>query len=127
MQISELTKNLSRTVSLAGSERPPLGHEVPAPIDEPQAGIISRIGFPLPLIKGAPELKSVSCTQAQLESKPFLMWRERFGLRALRYHRKDWEFQFIAQALHERQMLQPGKRGLALPRYEKHRRYPWPI
>ncbi|MGH9195499.1 MAG: SAM-dependent methyltransferase [Acidimicrobiia bacterium] len=56
-------------------------------------------------------LTSCVCTQAQLESEVFRKWitriREPFKL-----YRKLWEFAYIAQALHERGMLEPGKRGL---------------
>jgi hypothetical protein len=56
-------------------------------------------------------LKSCLCTQAQLESGPFRAWLRRMGF-TFKLRRKRWEFAFIAQALHEHGMLQPGRRGL---------------
>ncbi len=51
------------------------------------------------------------CTREQLDTQWFRDW---CGLvvREPRLHRKLWEFAFIAQALRERELLQPGKRGL---------------
>jgi hypothetical protein len=66
------------------------------------------------------QLKSCLCTQAQIESESFQYWSEklrpawdgsRSGLKIL-HHRKLWEWCYIAQALWERHMLQPGRRGL---------------
>ena len=51
------------------------------------------------------------CRQADFETPWFSYWSERLGER-LRYHRKLWEFVFIAQALHERRQLRAGARGL---------------
>ncbi len=56
-------------------------------------------------------LKSCLCSQAQLESDLFRAWVGRMGL-AFTLHRKLWEFAYIAQALDEHGMLQPGRRGL---------------
>ena len=56
-------------------------------------------------------LKSNLCTQAQLETATFRRWSERLGV-AHGLHRKLWEHCFIAQALEERGMLAPGRRGL---------------
>jgi 2-polyprenyl-3-methyl-5-hydroxy-6-metoxy-1,4-benzoquinol methylase len=67
-----------------------------------------------------PMLKSCLCTQAQIESDPFQFWSEklrpawdgmRSGLKIL-HHRKVWEWCYIAQALWERGLLRPGRRGL---------------
>lgn len=56
-------------------------------------------------------LKSQVCRAAELESPDFRQWlapmKEPF-----KYHRKLWEYCFIAQALAERGKLQPGIRGL---------------
>lgn len=57
------------------------------------------------------QLKSVACTQAQLESPTFRAWVAALG-EPFKLHRKLWEFCYIAQALDERGMLAPGKRGL---------------
>ena len=56
-------------------------------------------------------LTSRLCTQAQVESDEFRFWCERIQEPPNR-HRKLWEFYFIAQALFERGMLAPGRRGL---------------
>jgi len=57
-------------------------------------------------------LISAPCTQVQLTSRNFVWWRESLRIRQLRFHRKDWEWAFICQALYERNCLQQGKRGL---------------
>ncbi|NOT35364.1 MAG: class I SAM-dependent methyltransferase [Candidatus Eisenbacteria bacterium] len=65
------------------------------------------------VIEAPPDrLRSCACTQAQLQSEVFQGWVTRIGERPLRMHRKIWEYCFIAQALHERGMLEPGRRGL---------------
>jgi len=51
------------------------------------------------------------CRQADFETRWLPYWADRLGER-LRYHRKLWEFVFIAQALHERRLLRAGSRGL---------------
>lgn len=56
-------------------------------------------------------LSSCAVTQAQLESADFQRWARALG-RPPGLNRKTWEFCFIAQALHERGMLAPGRRGL---------------
>lgn len=56
-------------------------------------------------------LTSCLCTQAQMESKEYEEWCARIR-EVPRLHRKQWEFVYIAQALYERGMLAPGKRGL---------------
>ncbi|MBL0946866.1 MAG: class I SAM-dependent methyltransferase [Brevundimonas sp.] len=55
--------------------------------------------------------QSRPCRQTDFETPWFSNWSERLGER-LRYHRKLWEFVFIAQALHERRQLRAGARGL---------------
>jgi SAM-dependent methyltransferase len=55
-------------------------------------------------------LPSRMCTQAQFLSPEFAYWRGRLK-QDLFWHRKQWEFCFIAQALWERDMLQAGRRG----------------
>jgi SAM-dependent methyltransferase len=65
-------------------------------------------------------MDSCLCTQAQLESAPFVSWAQRMrpawkpdgSGRPVNLHRKLWEWVFIARALEERGMLQPGSRGL---------------
>ena len=56
-------------------------------------------------------LKSCLCTQAQLESPAFQDWLKKIKHPPV-LHRKVWEWCFIAQALSERGLLLPGKRGL---------------
>lgn len=60
----------------------------------------------------SPGLKSSPCTQRLLESDHFQAWVEQMKGRKFWMHRKLWEWAFIAQALHERGFLTPGKRGL---------------
>lgn len=57
-------------------------------------------------------LRSEMCKQAVLESETFQRWAARLGERPGHMHRKVWEFCYICQALDERGMLGPGKRGL---------------
>lgn len=56
-------------------------------------------------------LTSCACTQRQLESEPFQHWLPALG-EPPRLHRKLWEWCYIAEALRERGMLGPGRRGL---------------
>lgn len=60
----------------------------------------------------APHLVSTLCTEAQLASPEFQRWPLIFKEDPAMRHRKLWEWCYIAQALEERGMLQPGKRGL---------------
>lgn len=55
--------------------------------------------------------RSPVCRQADFETPWFAWWTASLG-EGLRYHRKLWEFVFIAQALHERGLLRMGARGL---------------
>ena len=59
-----------------------------------------------------PKLIGCLCTQERLESPAFRRWAERLGVPAGTLHRKHWEWCYIAQALHERGLLAPGRRGL---------------
>ncbi|MDH3678854.1 MAG: class I SAM-dependent methyltransferase [Acidimicrobiia bacterium] len=59
-----------------------------------------------------PPLSSRMCTQEQLESHRFRAWAERLAEEPARLHRKLWEYCYIAEALAERGMLQPGITGL---------------
>lgn len=74
-----------------------------------------------------PLLTSGLCRQAQLESPSFQRWAAVLREPHMVLHRKLWEWCFITQALHERGMLQAGKRGLGfavgrepLPAYFAH-------
>lgn len=60
----------------------------------------------------ASRLRSSACTQRQLESDAFQRWMGPLGERAGLLQRKAWEWAYIAQALDERGMLRPGRRGL---------------
>ncbi len=73
-----------------------------------------NIWLPINKIRHAPALplKSGLCTQAQLLSPVFQDWVAAMCEQRGVLHRKLWEFAFIAQALHERGMLQAGKRGV---------------
>lgn len=51
------------------------------------------------------------CREAHFRLPLFRYWCERFGERP-RYHRKQWEWVYISQVLHERGMLETGRRGL---------------
>ena len=68
-------------------------------------------GFPPEANPNEGKLGSCLCTQQQLESPLFQSWAERIG-EAGRLNRKVWEWCYIAQALQERGMLRPGRRGL---------------
>ena len=56
-------------------------------------------------------LVSQLCRLATLESPAFRGWLERLH-DVWHMHRKNWEHAYICQALHERSLLQPGRRGL---------------
>jgi hypothetical protein len=56
-------------------------------------------------------LKSCPCTQAQLQSEALQQWIPRLR-ESPSLHRKLWEWCYICQALSERDMLRPGRRGL---------------
>lgn len=56
-------------------------------------------------------LLSRPCTQVQFQRAEYAEWCRRIH-EAPRLHRKQWEFYFIAQALAERGLLQPGRAGL---------------
>ncbi len=61
---------------------------------------------------GTSLLRSGLCTQAQLETPAFQAWGQKLRQQPKRLHRKVWEYCYISQALQERDMLQPGKRGI---------------
>ncbi|MGI9478954.1 MAG: class I SAM-dependent methyltransferase [Hyphomicrobiaceae bacterium] len=56
-------------------------------------------------------LRSGFCQQADFFSDRYRHWMEALG-EAPRLHRKQWEFYYICQALDERAMLAPDRRGL---------------
>jgi len=59
-----------------------------------------------------PNLKSTSrlCTQREFMTSEYLYWCKRIKEAPL-WHRKQWEYYFIAQALWEKGMLTSGRRG----------------
>ncbi len=57
-------------------------------------------------------LKCQACTQATLTSSAFRRWTGELRESPENMHRKIWEWDYIAQALHERGMLAPRRRGL---------------
>ncbi len=71
--------------------------------DPPPANLGSPPG-PVPL-------KSCLCSQAHIEAPWYGYWCSVFKDRP-KWHRKQWEWCFIAQALKERGMLGPGSKGL---------------
>ena len=58
------------------------------------------------------KLLSNQCMQVQLQSPTFAEWAVKMKENPEHMHRKLWEYCYIAQALHERDMLKPGRRGL---------------
>lgn len=69
-------------------------------------------------------LTSTNCTEALMRSEWCQDWCIRLGHNPTQFHRKVFEHCYIAQALEERQMLLPNKKGLvfgagieALPSY----------
>lgn len=60
---------------------------------------------------GGGPLRSSVCRQESFETRWFHDWMARLGHRP-RYHRKLWEFAYVAQALEERGVLRQGCRGL---------------
>jgi SAM-dependent methyltransferase len=62
--------------------------------------------------QAATPLRCQACTRHQIESPVFLYWARRLGERPGGLHRKLWEWCFITQALYERDMLAPSRRGL---------------
>lgn len=61
---------------------------------------------------GLVSLVCQACTQAQIESSDFRFWAAALRERPGGLHRKLWEWCFISQALYERGLLEPGRRGL---------------
>jgi SAM-dependent methyltransferase len=55
--------------------------------------------------------RSQACTQAQMEERAYAYWCTAIG-EVPRYHRKQWEFCYILQALARHGMLAPGMHGL---------------
>ncbi len=66
----------------------------------------------LPTAPNSTLLRSTLCRQDQLISEAFQGWCVRMHEETGRFHRKIWEYCYILQALSERGLLAPGKRGL---------------
>lgn len=65
-----------------------------------------------PALPNAPVFdRSVICRQEHFDTGYFTYWAAQMA-HAPVYHRKLWEFVFIAQALHERGLLRDGAKGL---------------
>ncbi len=58
------------------------------------------------------KLRSCQCTQARLTSETFQAWGAKIFEPPMKMHRKIWEYCYILQALYERDMLAPGRKGL---------------
>jgi hypothetical protein len=56
-------------------------------------------------------LDSAACKQADLHTDWFRYWCDQLKLAPL-FHRKLWEYAFILQCLHDRNMLVPGRSGV---------------
>jgi len=67
-------------------------------------------GFPYP--RKVNLLRSKLCTESDFHQRWFRHWRKLLGYKSTQLHRKIWEYATIAQALYERNMLEPGKKGL---------------
>ena len=57
------------------------------------------------------DLGSCLCRQEHLQKDFYRYWCARLG-QAPRYHRKQWEYVYVLQALWERGLLAPGRSGL---------------
>jgi len=68
------------------------------------AAALRKHPAPIPLTSGL-------CQQAHFMLDEYRYWSAAIH-EAPRFHRKQWEFFFIAQALFERGMLEPGRQGL---------------
>jgi SAM-dependent methyltransferase len=68
--------------------------------NKPYEGIISK--YPL---------FSKVCTQADMDSSWCAYWIAALKMKCI-YHRKFWEYAYVAQALYNADMLQPGKKGI---------------
>jgi SAM-dependent methyltransferase len=57
-------------------------------------------------------MKSSLCKQEELESDLFQFWVHALHQNPKHINRKTWEWCYIAQALHEKGMIAPGKKGI---------------
>jgi SAM-dependent methyltransferase len=65
-----------------------------------------------PCSDGQPPLQSKLCTQSDFFRPSYPFWIQKIG-EIPRFQRKMWELWYVCQALHERRMLEPGRRGIA--------------
>lgn len=72
------------------------------------AGRVEWVGLGVP---GPYRLTSQPCTYEQLQRPEFRRWADEIKHGGM-VQRKLWEWCFIAEALHERGLMAPGKRGL---------------
>lgn len=86
---------LARTLTLPAPELWDQGTRV-KPASAPPMGVLPN---------------STLCRQSEMETDWYAFWAYRMA-HTPRYHRKLWEFVFIAQVLYERGQLAPGKHGL---------------
>ncbi len=77
-------------------------------INKPDYG---RLQFPENQSSRQGQLLSGFATKEHMESLAFRFWAAQLH-ESWRLHRKLWEFCYILQGLYERDLLQPGKRGL---------------
>jgi 2-polyprenyl-3-methyl-5-hydroxy-6-metoxy-1,4-benzoquinol methylase len=74
----------------------------------PRAVAVVDIPDPVPILR---DPRSQACTQAQMEEPAYHYWCAAIG-EVPRYHRKQWEFCYILQALARCGKLAPDMRGL---------------
>jgi 2-polyprenyl-3-methyl-5-hydroxy-6-metoxy-1,4-benzoquinol methylase len=65
----------------------------------------------LPMVPRKVGLVSKATTQADMESPWFAAWCSELKVKPI-YHRKLWEFAFLLQALHDRDLLNTGVKGV---------------
>lgn len=65
-----------------------------------------------PCSDGQPPLQSKLCTQSDFFRPSYPFWIQKIG-EMPRFQRKMWELWYVCQALYERRMLEPGRRGIA--------------
>jgi len=101
----------------AREQSPRIQREVLYPSDAqwfspPGSRPVTKLDYPAAKAKGPTRrLQSCLCTQTQLVCPAFQHWIRRMR-DTPRMHRKQWEHCFVSQALYERGVLSPGKRGL---------------
>jgi hypothetical protein len=95
---------------------------VPESLDLPRpkfAHLYASPGRPPIGPDGSPWLTSCLCTERHFHTPEFKGWWARLG-EAPYMHRKLWEIYYISQALAERGLLRPGRRGLGFAVGQEH-------